>query len=86
MQKIQWTIILNIILFISLAAFKAGKIAANPFAQPPPGMNIPPPRAGMPFNPMMPPPMMNMPPPGSHSFGPPSFGPPPSFIAPTMSK
>lgn len=26
-----------------LAAFKAGKIAQNPFAQPPPGMKVPPP-------------------------------------------
>lgn len=43
-----------------LAAFKAGKIASNPFAQPPPGgspMGLPP-RPGMPgFNPMLPPPI-----------------------------
>lgn len=46
------------------AAFKAGKIATNPFAQPPPGAAVPPPgmaapgmppRPGMPtnFNPMV---------------------------------
>lgn len=33
-------------IFIS-AAFKAGKISNNPFAQPPPGMGMPP-RPGMP--------------------------------------
>ncbi|CRL00093.1 CLUMA_CG013375, isoform A [Clunio marinus] len=55
------------------AAFKAGKIASNPFAQPPPGagpMGLPP-RPGMPgFNPMLPPPM-----------APPNFaGQPPNFM------
>jgi U1 small nuclear ribonucleoprotein C len=36
------------------AAFKAGKIASNPFAQPPPGSGMGMPRPGMPgFNPMV---------------------------------
>ena len=65
---------LKIIVFI-LAAFKAGKIASNPFAQPPPGTMGMPPRPGMPgFNPMLPPPIggSGMPP----GFAPPNFGQP----------
>lgn len=58
-----------------LAAFKAGKIASNPFAQPPPGagpMGMPVIRPGMPgFNPMLPPPTAGMPPNFAPQFMPP---------------
>lgn len=62
----ELTLIKNKIL---LAAFKAGKIASNPFAQPPPG-GMP----GMPgFNPMLPPPIAAS---GMPGFAPPNFGQP----------
>lgn len=63
--------------------FTAGKIASNPFAQPPPGtapMGIP--RPGMPgFNPMLPPPVNSAGMPGG--FAPPNFA-PPNFSMPHM--
>lgn len=72
------------------AAFKAGKIAQNPFAAPPPGgpgkpgVAIPPPNsmsqrpgmAGIQMPPGMPPGMMGMPPP--------AFGMNPQMMRPTM--
>lgn len=65
-------------MFSFLAAFKAGKIASNPFAQPPPGTNPMgmPSRPGMPgFNPMLPPPIA--------ASGMPGF--PPNFAQPNFS-
>lgn len=63
-----------------LAAFKAGKIASNPFANPPPGPGMGmPPRPGMPgFNPMLPPPIAAG---GMPNFAPPNFA-PPNFMPP----
>ncbi|KAJ6637304.1 U1 small nuclear ribonucleoprotein C [Pseudolycoriella hygida] len=58
------------------AAFKAGKIAQNPFAAPPPklGVNIPPPNQLGPPRPGMMPPVMMMPP-GMMGMRPPIMGP-----------
>lgn len=71
------------------AAFKAGKIASNPFAQPPPGAGGPmgPPRPGMPgFNPMLPPPIAAGMPPNfaPPNFAPPNFSMPPHAMRPPM--